>query len=262
MRTSFLHGIKDTPPLIGVFIQIPSGDVVEIVGRAGFDYVILDLEHGCYGLESLRECIRACDCSGLPALCRVPDASGQMISRVLDLGVEGVVVPGVRDAGDAVRCVGEALYPPLGNRGYCSAIRAGGFSTRPGYFSSANENTLLIPLIEDPNGCDNFDSILAAAPIKAAYIGPGDLASFLGVPGQFDHPQVTSRVKMVLKAGVERGVLMGVHVRDVGSARTYLSMGARFFSCGIDAQILAGAAIDRLRVFAELKERTPGQSSI
>lgn len=182
-------------PVFGLLNSIPSPLMVEMVGYAGYDFVILDMEHVCVNPETLENMVRAAECAGVTPLVRVPSAAPETILRALDCGAQGIVVPHVRHAAEAAQAVAASRYHPLGTRGI-SGGRTTGFGTLdlPSYFERANAEIMVVVMIEDREGIDALDVILGVPGIDMVIEGAIDLSQSYGVPGQAQHPLVQTAI--------------------------------------------------------------------
>ena len=233
--------------IVGTWAQISSPDIVEMQGAAGFDFTIIDLEHGSFYFETAVQMLRAADAAGIVPVVRVPDKNTSVIMRILDAGAMGVLVPGVGSKSDAEEVVAAVRYSPLGNRGACPGIRAAGHFAEnwPEFVAWSNENVLVWLLVEGTEGIDHFDEILEVPGINAIMMGPFDLSQAMGYPGQTSHPAVVEKLQMIVKKAQAKGIDMVV----VPFARTpedlrhelnsWLDMGCRIFTAGSDKRILA-----------------------
>lgn len=241
-HTASRDGFKIDPRadnyLLGTFIQLPSPELVELHGLAGFDFVVLDMEHGAYGFEALRHLIRAAELRSLVPIVRVGEASRSLVSRVMDLGGIGVMVPQIETAAELERVVSAAKYPPLGGRGYCSGVRAAGYLGSPGFTDSANKRTSVIPLIENLAAVENLDSLLDVKGVDAVMIGPGDLSSAMGRPGDWNSPPVRTLLEDLVSRVLKHGLAVGMHVKEPADAASWHQKGVRFFTYGMDAQVI------------------------
>jgi 4-hydroxy-2-oxoheptanedioate aldolase len=231
--------LRGGEPLVGTFVGIPSPALVEMCGYAGFDFVIIDNEHGPQSLETTEHMIRAARCAGTIPVVRAQEAE---LLRVLDAGASGVQVPSVDSPEQARRVVAACKYPPLGRRSAAFTARAGGytFHAGPEAIHAANEGVAIILTIESVEAVANLDAILEVRGVDAVFVGLTDLALSMGHPGDNSHPRVQEALAGVFdkaaKAGVASGVLAGNPV-DFGR---YASMGARYLPMTLTSMI-AGA---------------------
>jgi 4-hydroxy-2-oxoheptanedioate aldolase len=185
--------------LCGIFVMVPSPAVVEMCGYNGFDYVILDAEHGAAGTETLEHQLRAADASGIPAIVRVGNRAPDQILHALDAGACGILVPHVTNAEDTDAIVRAAHFPPRGIRGLATTSRAGrhGLMNAADYIRTANDETVVIVQIEDRPALANVAAIARTPGLDAVFVGPADLATSFGYPGQPGHPEVVAAIDRI-----------------------------------------------------------------
>lgn len=190
--------------LTGTFLSLGSDAIAEIAAYSGFDFLIIDLEHGMGGLDSVVRQLRAVAGSGTSALVRLSEQSGSAIRRVLDLGAVGLVVPGIRIP-DEVRAIVEAMrYPPRGTRGVHRTNRATWFGK---YWSGYLHTDLLTTLvqIETAEAVEAVEEIAAIDGVDGLLVGPGDLTHGLGIPEEYQNPKFTDAVSRVASAARNSG---------------------------------------------------------
>jgi 4-hydroxy-2-oxoheptanedioate aldolase len=234
----------------GSEIMFPSADVVEILGYAGLDFVYMDLEHSSTTHESLAHMIRAAEIGGATPLVRIPQQSpGQYagtILRILDLGAMGVIVPHVDTREEAEAVVDAMKYRPRGNRGMFDISRVTGYGLRlPGreYVRRANEETLVVVMIESALGLENVEAILGVDGVDVVQIGSSDLSQSLGYHGDLTAPPVLAAIERIVAAARKAGVAPGV-----GSfagfppdrIQAFLRQGAQFVNITTANLLLAG----------------------
>lgn len=222
--------------LLGTFSLIPSADVIELIALAGFDFVIIDAEHGPFGLEAVRTGVMAARARGLFAVVRVPEPS--LVGAVLDVGADGVLVPQVSSAATA-RCVVEASrFAPEGTRGANPYVRAAGYGADPDWFAAANRDVAVMVMIEGVEGITAIPDILEVAGLDGVFLGPVDLSHSMGLPGQPDHPRVREAMEEVARRATARGMATAVFAPDPDRARSWWSRGIQLVACGVDTQLI------------------------
>lgn len=176
----------------GTWVQINHTSIIEMIGRSSFDFIVIDLEHGNIGLESLEQMIITAENSKLFPIVRVPELNSSFIMKVLDLGARGLIVPQISSREQAEKVVKAAKFPPIGNRGSCPCIRSGNHWVEnwSQFSREQNQNVSVIALVEGTEGISNFKEIVKTEGIDAFMIGPFDLSVALGVPGETTHPLV------------------------------------------------------------------------
>lgn len=211
--------------LLGALLRMPGEELVEMLAVAGFDYVLIDAEHGPADLLALRQHIAVAAVHGVPTVVRVGENDPGMILRVLDQGAQGVLVPHVDDAIEAAALVAAAHYPPLGTRGFATYSRAGRFGETPPdeHREWYLRNTLVLGMIESPAGVSAVDAIAATPGLDGVMIGPADLAASSG-PDDLPPAEATAIVnRAVARAGKMRMDIVGTPA----AARAAFDDGAR-----------------------------------
>lgn len=221
--------------VFGLINSLPLPLMTEMIGYAGFDFVILDLEHVGVNPQTLENMIRAAECAGTTALVRVPQAAPDIILRVLDAGAQGIVVPHVCNREEAERAVASTRYHPLGTRGIAGG-RTTGFGTLPlpDYFERANRELMVVVMIEDRAGLDAIDDILTVPGIDMVLEGAMDLSQSLGVPTDVQHPSVQAAIARVAQACQARGVPFCAVPRASGQCEHWRTLGVNAFLVGDD----------------------------
>jgi len=227
--------IKEKGFVIGPFMKTSDPAMVEIAGFAGFDFVILDMEHGPVSLQQMQNMIRAAEVSGVTAVIRTRDRIPESISQALDIGAQAVQIPQVTTAEEALTVVQSAKYFPLGNRGVCRFVRAAGYSSvdRKEYFAKANTTQVIIQ-IEGIIGIKNFDSILEVPGVDILFIGPYDLSQSMGLPGEIDHPDVVAVMKEFVRKANKANKYIGIFTDTLANARLWKDAGVHYLSYSVD----------------------------
>lgn len=220
---------------LGLLGSVPSPLVVEMLGYAGYDFVVLDQEHVGMNPETLENLLRAAECSGLTALVRVPSSAPDGILRVLDAGAQGVVVPRVRSRQEAMAIVRAARYHPLGSRGI-SGGRTTGFGRLPltEYFEQANREVMVVVMIEDRDAVEAIDGIVSVPGIDLVLEGAIDLSQSYGVPARVDHPDVQEAIARIAAACRRHRVPFCAIPRGPGQAERWGREGAAALLLGDD----------------------------
>ena len=225
---------------IGSWITLAHPAIAEIMAKAGFDWLAVDLEHSVITIREAEELIRVIDLYGVAPLVRLSANDPVQIKRVMDAGAHGVIVPMVNSAAEAENAVAAVQYPPRGRRGVGLA-RAQGYGVQ---FSQYREwlelNAVVIVQIEHINAVNNMESIMAIDGVDGFIVGPYDLSGSLGVPGQFDHPLMQEAMQKI--STVSKGIrkISGIHVvePDVDQLQQYVQDGYRFLAYSVDFRML------------------------
>jgi 2-keto-3-deoxy-L-rhamnonate aldolase RhmA len=242
---SFRASIGETQlPLLGLFVKIPAPELVEMVARAGFDFVVIDTEHALLSVRDVYQMVSLYCALGVMPLVRVTDHGYGDGQRYLDAGAAGILVPHVSDAVQAEHVARQFLFPPDGTRGMGYAARAGLWGALPGgaaeYVRFGQEEVARIAMIEEATAVENVDAIMATRGIDAVFVGPGDLSLSLGV--SMGDPEVGKAVDRAIEAAVAAHVPVGTVVPDPAQARRRAEQGCRFLLVGNDTGLFLGAA--------------------
>jgi 4-hydroxy-2-oxoheptanedioate aldolase len=242
-KNSLKEKLAQGQTVIGAFVRVASPTLVEICAYSGFDFVVLDAEHGPLGEESVEQLVRAAEASGIPALVRVPNSVPSTILRFMDTGAMGVHVPEVNSKEDAVAAVSGVKYQPEGHRGL-AGVRASGYGQLEpltDYVRAANAETMVVAHLENIVGVRSIGEILDVQGLDVIYMGPVDLSNSLGIPGQTSDPRVQEAIAAAAKEVRDRGRVLGTIVRDVDSAKARVEQGYRYLLIGTEG-LLGGAA--------------------
>ena len=229
--------------VVGVFQPIPAPALTEVFGLVGFDFAILDAEHGPAAVETCEALIRSADAVNLPTIIRIAENTPQNILRYLDAGALGVQIPMVNNAALARAVVDSVKYPPVGKRGL-AAVRANGHGlTGPlgDYTRLANAETLVVVQIETREAIGNLDEIMAVEGVDVIFIGPNDLSTSLGHPGEPENPGVQEIIGGLIERIHAAGKVSGTIAYDSRAVTRAKARGIRYIAGGA-VPLLAGAS--------------------
>lgn len=239
---------------IGSWIMIGNPVSVEVMALAGFEWLVIDIEHTSIDLQTTENLIRTIQAQNIKALVRVSKNEEVVIKRVLDMGADGIIVPMVCSKEDAIQAVDYAKYPPTGKRGV-GLYRASGYGTKfEAYKDQVNNELVVIAQIEHIDAVLNIDEILKVKGIDGVIIGPYDLSASMGFPGGFERDDVKQAVQEVLHKCKMYGVPFGFHVVDTNpnAIRQKVEQGCTFIAYGIDYLFMRDLAISGMN---ELKNK-------
>jgi 4-hydroxy-2-oxoheptanedioate aldolase len=226
--------------VVGTFSKSQDPAFIEIIGHAGFDFVVLDLEHGPNTVLSLQNLIRAAEVTDLFPIVRVKEDTPSLISEVLDAGAAGIQVPKISKTEEAEEVLQAARFIPMGMRGVCRFVRAAEYSSLDRYEYFARANTMVIVMqLEGVSAVENLQEILSVPGWDIAFIGPYDLSQSLGVTGQVDDPQVTQMMRTVVDECVKRNVVVGTFVDTIEQARKWSAAGVKYLCYSVDVGLFA-----------------------
>ena len=217
--------------VVGSFVYVPSAKLTELVGLCGFDFIVIDQEHGPITTETAEDMVRACELVGCTPFARVPYLYPHGILHALDVGAMGVHIPNVNTVEDARKAAALCRYAPRGNRGLAN-VRAATYGLREklsDYCRMANEEIMVIAHIEEIKAIHNLEQLLTVDGIDVYYLGPVDLSNSMGKPGTVD-AELKKTVDDAIAAIVRAGKVAGMITTDPDAARRYISMGVRYLA--------------------------------
>ena len=238
----------------GTFIRLGPA-AVEILGYAGWDFVVIDMEHGVFDFTNVEHMVRAARCAGITSLVRVPEPNPSYIMRVVDAGAEGVQIPQVDSAQMAKLVSQAARYFPDGKRGLCSYVRAAGYSAIPPdkHMATSNDEVLTVVHIEGEAAASQIKDIVETPGLDVIFLGPWDLSQSLGVPGRTKDPRVIGVMEKVITACKEKGIILGTFVREAEDAKRWIELGIQYMMLSTDAGLLLQSSRERLEELRKMR---------
>lgn len=236
---SFKKALTNGETLFGCWMSIAEGYTAEILGSAGFDWLLIDGEHSPNDIRSIRDQMIALKGSDSHPIVRVPVGETWIIKQVLDVGAQTILVPMVETANQARDLVRACRYPTAGTRGVGYAVgRVSNFGQMENYGPTANAQICLLVQVENKLGLDNLDEILAVDGLDGVFIGPADLSASMGYLGQTMHPDMKATILAAIKHISESGKAAGILTTDDGMINASLDAGARFVAVAMDIALL------------------------
>lgn len=234
--SKFKERLKNGEKLFGPFINMNYPAVVEVAGMAGFDFCIIDNEHGEIPVEGTLDMIRACKLAGIPSIVRVYEGNPELIDKALDLGADGVQIPNIGSKEAAEIAVSAAKFAPEGSRGCNRYVRAGKYGSidKADFFGKANDETAVILQVEGQDGVQALPDILKVKGFDVLFVGPYDLSASLRIPGQVNHPKVIAQMEEIMRQAKEVGVAVGFFCDDVATAVEWKNRGVQYVSFSSD----------------------------
>ncbi len=215
--------------------------IAVLFAQAGFDFFFIDMEHSCFSLETLSDMILAARAANIPAIVRASTrTSHEVLSRPLDIGASGLLVPLIQCAEDVKKIVEWCRYQPLGERGMALARQhtffEGGNAVET--MRRLNEEVLIALQIEHRDAIDQLPEILSVPGIDAAFVGPSDLSASLGKPGQANDPEVERAIHQVIRVSKEKGIIPGIHTDTIEKAKYWINQGMRMIGFSTDIKLI------------------------
>jgi len=243
-KNEFKRALAAGETQIGLFLGLANGYTAEIIAGTGFDWLLIDGEHGPNDLRSIIEQLQALAPYPVRPVVRIVDHDVARIKQLLDGGAQTLMVPMVESAAEAETLVRAMRYPPHGIRGVGTAMaRAARWNGVEGYFAHADEEMCLIVQIESTAGLAGLDAILLVEGVDAVFIGPSDLAASMGHLGNPGHADVKAAVNDAIARIAASGKAAGVFSADPVAAEAYRQVGASFLLVGVDALLLRNSAV-------------------
>jgi 4-hydroxy-2-oxoheptanedioate aldolase len=241
--------IQNGETLFGCWVNLGSSVSAEIVGAAGFDWVLLDFEHGSGSEQEILHQLQAIEHTNAASIIRVESFQRQRIHRMLDYGAEGVMVPRIDNPQDAELAARALKYQPEGLRGVAKLNRATGYGTNfVNYMEKEQHNLVGIIQIETAESLNHLDQIAAVNGVDVLFIGPLDLSTALGITGQWDHPQYLDAIKKTAQAAKNAGKACGILLPSPDEFQKYYDLGYRFIAAGSDIGFVVNGARNMVKV--------------
>lgn len=241
---------------IGSWITLAHPAIGEIMARAGFTWLAVDLEHSVITIREAEELIRVIKLCGVVPLVRLSANDPVQIKRVMDAGAHGVIVPMVNSAAQAEQAVASVYYPPRGWRGVGLARAQGYGDNFEGYREWLQQEAVVIVQVEHIQAVENLKEILAVEGVDGFMVGPYDLSGSLGIPGQWAHPKMAEALARIREIGGASDKAPGIHViePDPEAARQKMAEGYRLIAYSLDIRLLDHACRQGLETIGSLKE--------
>lgn len=234
-QRAFRQEVLAGKTLLGTFLNLGSAMTTEIAGRVGFDWLLLDHEHGPGGEETLMHQLWAAGTAGKPAIVRIAWNDPVRIKRALDIGPAGLMLPMVNSPAEAEAAVSAVRYPPRGMRGVSKFNRSNAFAADfPRNFATGHEMFTTVVQIETPAAVAAADAMAAIDGVDVLFIGPVDLSTNLGCPDQLDHPDMIAARKAVVTAARKHDKSAGILLHDPARMGATVEEGFRFIAIGSD----------------------------
>jgi 2-keto-3-deoxy-L-rhamnonate aldolase RhmA len=237
------RALREGRPTAGAWLNLCSPISAEIMSRAGFDWLLVDMEHGHGDYQTLLAQLQAIEGSPVIPVVRVEWNDPAVIKRVLDIGAYGVMIPWIAGRPDAEAAVRASKYPPAGLRGIAGGHRAGGYGRHAAeYWKRANDEILVVIQVETTTAVAAIDEIVKVPGIDVLFIGPGDLSTALGHMGDMGHPDVQAAMEKVETAAKAHGIALGNITRSWDQARELYKRGYQFLTLGADTALVVQGA--------------------
>ncbi len=243
-RGGLRHRVLAGEPSIGAFVNLGSVAAAELVARAGFDWVVIDLEHGMGGEGDLHAQLLAVQGTPTTAVVRVASAERLRVGRALDMGADGLMVPRLETPADVADTLSWMRYPPAGIRGVALPNRGGGYGElgHGELAATVNDRLLGVFQVESPEAVAAADQVAAIDGVDVLFVGPADLSHAMGIPGRLDEPAFVAALDAVVAASRANGKSAGILLRDSSGVAAARAQGFTFIGVGSDAGFVTEGA--------------------
>ena len=244
--------IQNGETVHGCWVNLGSTVSAEIIGLSGFDWVLVDLEHGAGNDGVMYQQLQVL--AGTPAtpIVRIDDTSRPKVQRILDAGATGIMFPQIQKAEEADRVTRMMYYPPSGVRGMAKMVRATGFGKNSSaYLENLHKNLVGVVQIETLSALEQIEEIAALDFVDVLFVGPSDLTMAMGIFGQLNHPNYQKAIRDVAHAAQKHKKAAGVLLLDIREYEMYKQLGYRFIACGADASFVVKGADEMVRQMNE-----------
>jgi 4-hydroxy-2-oxoheptanedioate aldolase len=241
-ESSFRERVLAREPLLGCFLTWPTAGVAELLALAGFDFLVLDAEHGFFSIESIERMVIAADGAGIPAIVRVPSCTAAEVGRCLDAGAAGILFPRGDGCATVRAAIASAKFPPEGKRGL-GGVRANRYGTLPldRFVKESNERTVIVAQIETAGALAELAEIASEPGLDVLFVGPNDLTQALGVPGQYGDPRYREALGKISRQAQASGKTAGIMLGATDQIPGLRELGYRFFTTSDRALYLESA---------------------
>lgn len=243
LRNRFRAGLESGKTQFGVWLGIPDATAAEIMAGAGFDWLLIDHEHGAFELRDVMSHLQVMAAYDVAPIVRPVDGNAALLKKLCDIGAQSFIVPMIDTPEQAAEVVSAVKYPPDGRRGMGTSLaRAARWNSVPGYVGRANDEMLVIVQAETTTAIDNLEAIAGTPGIDGVFIGPSDLSASMGHVGNVSHPEVEKTVGDALRTIRAAGKFAGLLCLDESKIAHFEDCGANFVGVGVDTLLLGNAA--------------------
>jgi len=236
--------LQDGEVVLGVMMSVVRNPAVSgLIAQAGYDFLIFNMEHGDFSIQTVSDLLLGARAAGITALVRVPDTLYHLMARTLDCGASGLIIPRTETKEQVETIIRSTKYAPMGSRGTSTRAPHSAFTSvnAAEFVKKANEETLIVLQVETKKGIDNLEEMLTCPGPDVAFIGPLDLSQTLGIPGQITHPEEIKCFQRVIDVAEKHGVAPGIHLNDMEMTKEWIGRGMRFIVFRSDISMLADA---------------------
>ena len=263
-QNTMKRALKEGNVVFGPMVsEIRTPGIAVLFAQAGFDFFFIDMEHSCFTTESVSDMILAARAAGIPAIVRPPSrTSYEHLSRPLDSGAAGLLVPQIQTQEDVENTVKWCRYYPMGERGMALSRQHTFFESGKTVESmdQLNQEVLIAIQIEHRDAIESLPELLSVPGIDVAYVGPADLSTSLGKPGQTNNPDVNKAIHRVIEVSEEKGIIPGIHTSSLENAQYWINEGMKMVGFCTDIKLILEIcknSVKELRSYIQDNESKP-----
>jgi len=256
MKSDFRQRLHDGECVLGTMLsEVSTPNVVRILHACGFEFLLVDCEHGYFDLSQTAAIVSVCGCLGMPVIIRIPEAGRELVTKYMDMGATGLLLSMTSTPEQAKQLVKYAKYAPLGQRGISVQRAHTGYNPPPlsQYIKEANDRTVLFVQIETREGIKNIEDILSIDGIDGAMIGPNDMAGDFGCPGQIENPEVEDGISKVLSTALHLHKPCGIISSNIQLLNKWHSRGMTILSCNSEVGMMLKAGKEIVKEIAAFR---------
>jgi len=248
--------LNDDEVAFGTFVKVNSPAIVEMLGLAGFDFIIIDSEHSSFSYLEAENLVRAADGVGMSSIIRIPSAKEEHIQHALDSGAGGIQVPGLSTVEEVKAFLPFTKYYPYGTRGLSFAQRSAnyGLVDTSNYVKTSNEGTTVVVHIENKEMAEKVDELCQIPEVDVLFVGPADMSQSMGKPGAMNDPEVVALIEKVFSKAAQYNKKVGIFVGAEAGLEKYIKLGAKYIAWKSDIAMFANIAKDADKLFAKYKK--------
>ncbi|MEI7474773.1 MAG: aldolase/citrate lyase family protein [bacterium] len=241
--------LNENQNVFGTWCLLPSPEVINVISKAGLDFVIIDMEHGTIDFVTAQKMVMAAEAEGSRAVIRVSKNEESEILRALDLGIDGIIVPHIDSVEEREKAISYIKYPPSGIRGFSPYTRAGGYRNQKDYTESENKRVLTGIIVEGESGIKNIYDIADDPQLDLVYVGTYDISSYLGIPGEVHNIKVKEILEHAVSEIKRAGKIAGCLFHNWDDLDYFKQLGIQFLVYKVDSLVLYEG-------FSDIKKRT------
>jgi 4-hydroxy-2-oxoheptanedioate aldolase len=260
LRPNFLRDkLMAGAAVLGTWAVVPSPMLIDILGTAGLDFVVIDGEHGAVGFETAQQMVIAAESRDMSPVIRISGVSEPETLKALDIGAHCIQIPNIGSRVMLERAIRHAKFPPVGDRGFSPFVRAADYTHEngPRFSREANANSLLAIHVEGREAVEGIDDILDVSALDIVFLGRYDISKSLGIPGQTDHPSVLDVMRTAATKIEDADKVAGTILTDIDELPALRSMGIRYFTFSVDCEMIRRAYKSVSTRFREAQQPGP-----